>query len=138
RAQQAAAAEDELVIDPEYFLTLPLALPAVRHVEVLHKQGRARNELTQFRYDVVIHVDRADERPPAEPAIQRVPWGTAAPSLEALKARLEQGAAPLVVTDVPNARVSQALRQLALRREPAGAATVAEIRARTGAEHGVD
>jgi SAM-dependent methyltransferase len=57
RAKHRAEHEDELVVDPEFFRVLAAKTPRISHIEVLLKQGRARNELTRFRYDAVLHVE---------------------------------------------------------------------------------
>jgi SAM-dependent methyltransferase len=46
----------ELVIDPQFFLELAGSNPRISGVEILLKRGRAHNELTRYRYDVVLHV----------------------------------------------------------------------------------
>jgi amino acid adenylation domain-containing protein/thioester reductase-like protein len=54
RIARATAQEKELVIDPKFFQMLPGHLPGISGVEVLLKRGRAHNELTRYRYDVVL------------------------------------------------------------------------------------
>ncbi|HSF30803.1 MAG TPA: amino acid adenylation domain-containing protein [Candidatus Tectomicrobia bacterium] len=56
RVQQRLAQEEELVIDPAFFIALKLHFPQISHVQVQPKRGRHRNELTKFRYDVILHV----------------------------------------------------------------------------------
>ncbi len=56
RAQTAMAHETELVLDPKFFTSMPERVPEVSHVEVFPKRGQERNELTRFRYQVVLHV----------------------------------------------------------------------------------
>ncbi|HEX9942196.1 MAG TPA: amino acid adenylation domain-containing protein [Thermoanaerobaculia bacterium] len=58
RVRRRMAEEEELVLDPALFRALARTLP-IRRVEVLRKRGRYRNELTRFRYDVVLHVGAA-------------------------------------------------------------------------------
>jgi amino acid adenylation domain-containing protein len=55
RVRRRVAEEEELVLDPELFHALVGTLP-VERVEVLQKGGRYQNELTRFRYDVVLRV----------------------------------------------------------------------------------
>ncbi|HSG39011.1 MAG TPA: AMP-binding protein, partial [Thermoanaerobaculia bacterium] len=55
--------EEELVVDPLFFFALAKRLPAVRRVSVLLKRGRWHNELTRFRYDVVLHTEEAGAVP---------------------------------------------------------------------------
>src|SRR6202008_1508598 len=94
-----------------------------------------RNELTEFRYDAVLHVGD-DEDVEVEPA--SVDWETGRLTLEALAARLDgPDNDALVVREIPNARVSAALRQLDLRRDPQDAETVNDVR-RLATADGVD
>lgn len=69
--------EKELVIDPQFFLRLARSHPRIADAEILLKQGHANNELTCYRYDVVLHVDGARStyreevmRDPAEGALE--------------------------------------------------------------------
>jgi amino acid adenylation domain-containing protein len=59
RVAQRAANEPELTVDPAWFFALQQRLPAIRHVDVLSKGRRMHNEMTDYRYDVVIHVGPA-------------------------------------------------------------------------------
>jgi len=56
RVQQAIAQEQELVIDPTFFLALQHHIPQISHVQIQPKHGHYHNELTKFRYDVTLHV----------------------------------------------------------------------------------
>ena len=58
RVQKNIQQESQLVIDPDFFTALPQRLPQISRVEINLKRGQARNELTSFRYDVVLHVGR--------------------------------------------------------------------------------
>ncbi len=50
------AREHELILDPRFFHSLPSSIPEIRQVHVRIKRGRARNEMTRFRYDVLLQV----------------------------------------------------------------------------------
>lgn len=47
--------EEELVIDPEFFVALADRFPDIAGVRIEPKRARVRNELTKFRYEVTIH-----------------------------------------------------------------------------------
>ncbi|HEX3525566.1 MAG TPA: non-ribosomal peptide synthase/polyketide synthase, partial [Thermoanaerobaculia bacterium] len=98
RAEQRGKEEEELVVDPAFFFALAARLPAVRHVEARVKRGRARNELTRFRFDVVLHVGEAA---PAAP-----PWTVWTGDLSTLEKQLT-GEAPeaLAISGIPDARL---------------------------------
>ncbi|GAA2814561.1 amino acid adenylation domain-containing protein [Kitasatospora sp. CM 4170] len=94
QVRQAVRQEDELLLDPRFFAALRREIPRIGRVEVLPKPGRDRNEMTRYRYDVVLHLDTE----PAAPAVRTVPWTGGE-----LRALLD--GSPLVVTGIPNARV---------------------------------
>ena len=58
RVSQQVRQEKELLVDPGFFQALSTRLPQIRHVEIRPKGGRALNELTQFRYSVILHIGK--------------------------------------------------------------------------------
>jgi amino acid adenylation domain-containing protein len=60
RVRRRVADEAELVLDPAFFLALARHLPEIARVDLRLKRGRFHNELTKFRYDVVLHVGEGD------------------------------------------------------------------------------
>src|SRR5205085_2289712 len=54
--RKRVADEEELILDPAFFAALKDHLPQVSHVEILPKRTRLQNEMTRFRYQVVIHI----------------------------------------------------------------------------------
>jgi amino acid adenylation domain-containing protein len=100
------AQDAELVVDPLFFLAFARRFPQVQSVEFQLKRSAAGNELSRFRYDVVLRCD-ASGAPPATAALH---WRASALDLEALDAHLrEQGPPRLVLRQVPNARVAGAV-----------------------------
>ncbi len=97
RVGRQAADEEELAIDPGLFLALARRLPAVRRVEVQLKRGRHANELTRFRYDVVLHVGGA--------AAGDAPHPQGWESLAALERLLAARPAALALAGCPNSRL---------------------------------
>jgi amino acid adenylation domain-containing protein/non-ribosomal peptide synthase protein (TIGR01720 family) len=103
RIERQRAQEKELVIDPAFFAALQRRIPRVSHVEVLLKRGRHSNELTRFRYDVLIHVEK-----PAPPAAVAgwVDWEGRKLDCSRVRHLLAEGPLDiLAIADVPNARV---------------------------------
>ncbi|MER0443614.1 amino acid adenylation domain-containing protein [Streptomyces sp. Edi4] len=94
QVRQAVRQENELLLDPCFFESLRQEIPRIGRVEVLPKPGRDRNEMTRYRYDVVLHLDT--ETVPA--SARTVAWTGGEP------AALLDGS-PVVVTSIPNARV---------------------------------
>jgi pristinamycin I synthase-3/4 len=118
RAARQGEDEEELVVDPRFFFALAARLPAVRRVEVRVKRGRARNELTRFRFDAVLHIGG----PAAAAALTWQDWL----SLPDLTRRLtEEAPAVLALSRIPDARLAEVM---ALEGEAANAGTVADLR----------
>jgi amino acid adenylation domain-containing protein/non-ribosomal peptide synthase protein (TIGR01720 family) len=101
-AARRLALERELAVDPELFAALVRELPRIGRVEIQLKRGRARNELSRFRYDVTLHLDA----PPAAPARSPIDWTAAGLDLAELRRRLAPGQGSLWLTGVPNPRLA--------------------------------
>jgi len=118
RVLNKIAREQELVIDPLFFETLKKRNPRVKHVEVLVKYGRYTNELSKFRYDVVLHIGDEDSELPLKQPDLIVEWDRERPGTgeigELLSGWSNQGSGPgcAVITAVPNARVLEDIRTL--------------------------
>jgi amino acid adenylation domain-containing protein len=121
RISQQVARESELLLDPSFFLALARHLPRIRSVDLQLKRGRAHNELTQFRYDVLLHVGDPGERRPSVRPVQ-LDWQRNRLTPEGVRRLLhERRPAALQLTHIPNARVHSALtiqRLLAARNGP--------------------
>jgi amino acid adenylation domain-containing protein len=119
------ANEEELAVDPRLFLALAQRLPAIRGVEVLVKRGSAHNELTRFRYDVVLRVGAT----PAAPAGRRVDGQDRGLTLAGVERLLAGEPGALELTGLANARLATEAAALDLLAE-AGAevATLAGLR----------
>ncbi|HEY0558243.1 MAG TPA: amino acid adenylation domain-containing protein, partial [Thermoanaerobaculia bacterium] len=107
RVGRQAADEEELAVDPDLFLALARRLPAVRRVEVQLKRGRHANELTRFRYDVVLHVGGGAAGGGAPPP-------QAWESMDALERLLAARPAALALAGIPNARLAREAAALEL------------------------
>ena len=128
RVRQDMLDEGELVIDPAFFTTLRRHLPSISRVQVLPKRGRHHNELTRFRYEVVMHSGEAREDRPAE--VTWTDWREEGLSVEALGRLLrESRPAVLALKGVPNARVEAEALAVAELAAVEKYETVAELRA---------
>ncbi|NKB76040.1 MAG: amino acid adenylation domain-containing protein [Gammaproteobacteria bacterium] len=58
RVSNSSLKEEELMIAPNFFHELKRDHPQISHVQILLKRGEHNNELTRFRYDVVLHIDK--------------------------------------------------------------------------------
>ena len=69
RIARAIELEKELLVDPRFFTALPQELPEIGGVQILLKRGHSDNELTRYRYDVILEVRdttvMASQSPPA-------------------------------------------------------------------------
>ncbi|MEU3606827.1 amino acid adenylation domain-containing protein [Streptomyces sp. NPDC035033] len=101
--EHAVLLEKELLVDPDFFTVLQDRLPDLAAHTVQVKRGRSHNEMTRYRYDVVLRKRGAPDHGVTETA--RLPWpadGTA--GLAALLAG--ERPAAVRVTAVPNARTA--------------------------------
>ncbi|KAJ3887781.1 hypothetical protein GG344DRAFT_55052, partial [Lentinula edodes] len=53
-----AEGQTELLVDPAFFFNIKRRLPKVAHVEIKPKLMSAQNELSRYRYNVVLHVNK--------------------------------------------------------------------------------
>ena len=99
------AREKELLVSPDLWVALPARLPRVTEVGLQLKGGRAVNELTRFRYDVVLRVE-GDPRP--EPEASWLDWRQEGLTLATLRRRLAgEAPAALGVSGIPNRRLER-------------------------------
>ncbi|MDJ0603596.1 non-ribosomal peptide synthetase, partial [Microcystis sp. M53602_WE12] len=125
QVNQSVATEEELLIAPQFFIALKQRFPRISWVEIAPKRGQADNELTQFRYDVTLHLDTNGQKT----TIPWLNWQRDRFSLGQLqdKLKLEQPEY-LGIRDVPNQRVQKALQILDCLENPPGVTTVGELR----------
>jgi amino acid adenylation domain-containing protein len=139
RVQKRLAQEQELVFDPAFFTALKRHLPQLSQVEIHLKRGRYHNELTKFRYDVILR--SGVEAAPA-PDVKWMDWEQDELTLNALRQLLTESEPGLLgVRGVPNARLQREARTLQLLSEPDEYRTVEEILSALedeGLETGVD
>ena len=133
QAQQRVASEDELAVAPSFFELFSEQAARITHVDTAPKRGRATNELTQFRYDVTVVLDRAEDEAWPPP----IDWVAGGLSVDSLRAVLV-GDRPdrLELTGIPNARSGAAVAMLALLRRSGTAGDVRSAMA-CGAPTGV-
>lgn len=67
--------EEELLVSPAFFTRLQAQLPdLIEHVEVLPKVMRATNELSSYRYAVVIHFKHSSEQAQEIRSVDKQDW----------------------------------------------------------------
>jgi len=138
RVRRALREEDELLIEPVFFRAVTKDFEKTCSVEVMPKLGRYENEMTKFRYDVVLRI-----LPPVsdgEPTKWR-DWKREGLDLERLGKILRDGDAEIVaIGDVPNARTLLESTTCRLIADPNFTGTIADLREALAAsgESGVD
>jgi SAM-dependent methyltransferase len=102
--------EEQLVISPALFLALAERNPKLSRAEVRLKRGRSDNELTRFRYDVVLCV--GDERNPGLQLEWR-DWAAAGEGIEDIRRMLKaENPGRVAISGIHNARVEKDVEAL--------------------------
>ena len=126
RIRSHAGQERELLIDPAFFMAIPEHISRISGVEIQLKRGRHHNELTRFRYDVVLHVGSGEV---IETKPETHDWQDEALTLADVRRLLERAThAYLSVVRVPNARLVSEMRTLELLEAAAGPETTSDVR----------
>jgi amino acid adenylation domain-containing protein len=126
RVQRQIAHERELVIDPAFFAAVMEHVSRLTRVEIRPKRGRYRNELTMFRYDVVLW---SETEPPRRADRPRLDWQQHGLTPATLRQMLLDGEPDaLGVTRVPNGRLADAVRATQVLASAEGSETVAAVR----------
>jgi acyl carrier protein len=118
RVQMQIFQETELVIDPEFFSALKHRFPQIGGVEIQLIRGSDRNELTDFRYNAILHIASETARPKSSPkgerrAEKRLDWLDENQNLTVTKVQqilLQNQLDILRIANVPNARVMAAVK----------------------------
>ncbi|MEU7202995.1 non-ribosomal peptide synthase/polyketide synthase [Streptomyces sp. NPDC045470] len=106
-ATGATAPERELLVDPDFFPALPATVPDIGAVDLRLKRGAYHNELSRYRYDVVLR--RAPLPAPARPFADAptLPWHPGLGGAAEIAALLaERRPDRLRLTGIPNARLA--------------------------------
>ncbi len=119
--------EEELLIAPGLFETLAGCLPRIAAWETLLKRGPGANELFQFRYDAVVHLDHA----PSSEVERRIDWSAEPLGPAEIAALLrEQAPKSLALRGVANGRIAREWRAWELLQADGGPKTVGELHER--------
>lgn len=109
RIQAAIDREEELLIHPRFFSTLRSLEPRIQSISLRLKSGAAHNEMTCFRYDVVIEIGRQPFRSVAlatlQAALPEIDTSQHALTLEGLTQRLRDHPLGLCLRNVDNQRL---------------------------------
>ncbi|MEH2198511.1 amino acid adenylation domain-containing protein [Nostoc sp.] len=126
RVQKQLFEEKQLVIDPAFFTALKQHLPKISHVDILLERGCSQNELTKFRYDVILHVD---DKAPQTKEITWLDWNKEDLTLSSVRRILGETAPQFLgLTSVPNARAIADLQLVQWLANSEATETVGEIK----------
>jgi amino acid adenylation domain-containing protein len=124
--------EKELLVSPDFFLSLAQEYDSIGHVQVQPRYGQAENELTRFRYDAILHAGPA---PALQSEIVWQDWRTLKPDLRAVERLLERDAPqPFGLRNVPNRRLRAERYARAWLKEAKPGGTVADYRRGLGGQ----
>ncbi|MCT7982368.1 amino acid adenylation domain-containing protein [Laspinema sp. A4] len=73
RVEMQLFQEVELALDPAFFTSLKIQFPQIETVEIQLMRGQSKNELTQFRYNAILHLAGPKVQSPS-PKNQRINW----------------------------------------------------------------
>ena len=106
RAQRGLRAERELALAPEFFANLPALYPRISRVEVLLRDGAYVNEMSRFRFDVILHIGAPAAGRAKPQRLAALDWRGDGLDLAALARSLGQGGKPLAIANIPNGRLA--------------------------------
>jgi hypothetical protein len=101
--------EEQLVISPAFFLALAERDLKLSHAEIRLKRGRSDNEMTRFRYDVVLHAANEEN---ASTELEWRDWAAAEEGIEDIRRILrDEKPGRVAITGIRNAcRVRSRIR----------------------------
>ena len=126
RLAKRLADEQELTLDPAFFVALKQYLPMISDVDIQLKRGSHHNELTKFRYDVTLHVG-----PRLHPQIMPdwLDWPDHGLTLSSVRELLRTTRSEVLgLRRVPNARLWTEVKLLDWLAGGEGSATVGQLR----------
>ncbi|MGB3651565.1 MAG: amino acid adenylation domain-containing protein, partial [Rivularia sp. (in: cyanobacteria)] len=133
RIQKNVNQEEDLIIDPDFFVALKEHLPQISHVEIQLKGGRYHNELTKFRYDVILHISK-ESSDSVQPTW--LDWHSEQLNFSSIRKLLATSQPEiLAIKNVPNPRLLSDIKLLELL-ESGQFATLKQLRFALGQENG--
>ncbi|WP_194138392.1 non-ribosomal peptide synthetase, partial [Bacillus cereus] len=118
--------DNELVIDPEFFYALQRHIPEINDVVILPKMGEFANELTSFRYDVVLKIGTEPVLKTNYPSLD---WNKNNLSLPLIRKQLEnEDTRILEINNIKDARVNKDILLIDLLKNNLEIKTVADLR----------
>ena len=126
RIARQAERESHLFVDPALFMAFKSRFPRVSHLQCQPRRGWRRNEMTRFRYDATLHVEREQTSQDGGHELDWLGAGLTLPDVrEYLKERRPEA---LTVRNIPNARLVGPVRLLELLERDERESSVGELR----------
>jgi amino acid adenylation domain-containing protein len=126
RVHKRMMEEEELVIDPAFFFALQEHLPQISQVQIEPKRGHYCNELTRFRYEVILRVNSALDGAGGHAWVD---WQKEQMSLPVIRQRMRENSSDVHgITSVPNARLTAEVKALELLTHGDRLETVGDLR----------
>ncbi|HEY2912020.1 MAG TPA: amino acid adenylation domain-containing protein, partial [Candidatus Angelobacter sp.] len=127
KVMQRVVEEEEFAVAPAFFQKLQQEIAGIKRILMLPRKGRSANELTKFRYDVIIEVGR-EETAPADDIVW-LDWNRDRLDLESISSMLaSQSNKRIGITGVPNKRLDRERKLQRWLDGGEGPATVEEMR----------
>jgi amino acid adenylation domain-containing protein len=115
RIHQQVEQEEELLVNPQFFASLPAHITGISGVKTLWKKGRYSNELNKFRYDVVLQKEGDGQLAIPE----EINWNEERPGPHQLSTLLlKTPLHPFILRGVKNSRIATDLEFLECLRNP--------------------
>ncbi|MFH8516603.1 amino acid adenylation domain-containing protein [Streptomyces gelaticus] len=124
-AARHALEEDELLIDPGYFAELQDELSAVTGIQISLKDSGFDNEMTRFRYDVLLKI--GGETPTVPQPCEYRGWEEVSGFAELDALLTTSQAASVIVDGIPNSRVARFAQLVADDETPLPSCSPAEL-----------
>jgi amino acid adenylation domain-containing protein len=111
RVQQRLLQEEELLVNPEFFIALQQHLPRISRVHICPKQGGYHNELTKFRYEVILEIDSTTNINVDANQVQWLDWQQEALSLNDIRQLLINNQSEIIgISRISNGRINRELQ----------------------------
>ena len=105
RIRNSLRTEEELLVDPNFFIALKQKYSRISQVQIELKRGYNQTEMNRFRYDVILYLDQ----PQIQPLVtewQWLNWQVEQLSLEKIQRILDTQKPDLLgIQDIPNIRL---------------------------------
>ncbi len=121
--------EPELAIDPMFFHALQAKFPRIQQVQIRLSRGQHQNEMTQFRYNVLLHIADGSTDEVELRSLQPYRWNLKPISIEAVhKHLIETEPERFMITEITNRRVNAAVKTASWLSNKAAPNTVGQMR----------